>query len=1045
MKNNLYKRVIWGTALLALTVQIGRAAEPPHWENPQVNQENRLPMTAHYIPYISRDAALAKAGEGVSSRFGLDATVERRISLDGTWAFKLYKTVDQCPESAVFLDADKQGWAQIEVPGSWELQGFDAPIYTDEEYPFPANPPYVPDDYCPVGLYARTFDIPKEWDGMDILLDFEGVESAFYVWLNGHYVGYSEDSRLPAVFDVSKYVQKTGNEMVVKVHRFSDASYLEGQDYWKYSGIERSVYLQARPKGRVQDFRLEASLTDDYTDGVFGLDLTLQSPQRGDRVRVEVLDGQKSLFCQDFKLSTGDKQIKIPAREIEGTKPWTAETPNCYQLLVSYVPKRGAAEAFCHTFGFREVEIRQGMLMVNGVPITIKGVNRHEHDPHAGRTITVQSMIDDIHLMKKANMNAVRCSHYPNYPEWYTLCTLYGLYLVDEANIESHGMKFHEDKTLANYPEWELPFRERYERMVARDRNFSSIIIWSLGNESGYGKHFETLYHWSKKEDPTRPVQYEGGGFDSVSDIYCPMYARIWRLHQHANQLQPKPLILCEYAHSMGNSVGNLADYWDLIEKYDQLQGGFIWDWVDQTILTKDESGNDIWAYGGDLGFVGVPNDSNFCANGLVAADRSLKPQIWEVRKVYQNIKMVPKSLMAKTLVVKNDFDFITLDNYRYQWTILEDGTVVEEGSGRFPSALSPQAEETITIPWTTTFTPGKEYYLSVQSYNDVDLPGLPAGTLIALNQWELQSRAVENYADNGGRGLQVSRGDDHVTISSGKNSLVIDQKSGEIVRYVIEGTEVLKQGLRPNFWRPLTDNDVANGTLDRCGMWKNIESDLELIDLSVDDAQAKVSVLYTLAQKAATLSVVYTVLEDFSIHTSVEFIPGKNDLPELPRFGMYLLLPASYDHIKWYGRGPHESYADRKSSALVGVYDAGTHTDFYRHVRPQETGNKCDVRWMEITSKTSPVALRVIAGQQNLSMSVWPFAQSELDYIPYDYQRKHGGSIAISDDIAWVNIDAAQMGVGGDNTWGARVHPQYCIVPQRMSYDFIIKPILNK
>lgn len=461
----------------------------------------------------------------------------------------------------------------------------------------------MPTDYNPVGAYIREFTVPASWEGMDIFLNFEGVESAYYVWVNGELAGYAEDSRLPSHFNITHLLKKGNNKLAVKVFRYSDGSYLEGQDYWKYSGIERSVYLYARPQSRVKDFRMTAELINNYKDGELKLDVFLHRPKAGETVEVKVMDKDKVIYDRKKSITSATDTLFTQQQVFTNARAWNAETPNTYTLVVSTFDAQGKPqESFTHLFGFRTVEMMNGMQMINGQAVLFKGVNRHEHDPHKGRTITVGSMIHDIQLMKQFNLNGVRNCHYPNNYAWYELCTEFGLYMVDEANIESHGMMFHKDETLANYPDWEVPFMQRMSRMIARDRNYSAIVTWSMGNESGYGKHFETLYDYTKKIDPTRPVQYEGGGYNSKSDIYCPMYARIWRLRQHVNQRDARPMILCEYAHAMGNSVGNFQDYWDLIYKYDQLQGGFIWDWVDQTFAIKDENQRDIWAFGGDMG-----------------------------------------------------------------------------------------------------------------------------------------------------------------------------------------------------------------------------------------------------------------------------------------------------------------------------------------------------------------------------------------------------------------------------------------------------------
>ncbi|MDY3883995.1 glycoside hydrolase family 2 TIM barrel-domain containing protein [Porphyromonas somerae] len=1013
------------------------------WKDPQVNAINRLPISAYFSPFQNEVFAKAQSELPIEARFLPNYLNERRVSLNGVWKFKLYKNPTECADDS-FLKENMSGWSNIQVPGSWELQGFDAPIYTDERYPFPPNPPHLPEDYNPVGIYATSFD----WNGdasMSHILTFNSVESAFYVWLNGVFIGYSEDSRLPASFDVSNTLKDGSNKLVLKVFRYSDGSYLEGQDFWRYSGIEGEVFITSRPAFRVNDFRLNALLSDNYKSGI--LDLTVDlSRQRtnGESITITVLDEFGHPIIARTELQSNSFKTKI-----EEVIPWSAESPYSYRLFITTHNEAGEElESFCHFFGFRTVEMRQGLLLFNGKPITIKGVNRHEHDPIMGRTITVGSMVEDLKLMKAFNINAVRSSHYPNRAEWYQLCTLLGFYIVDEANLESHGMKFNENvKTLANFPEWELAFRERMLRMVAYNRNHTPIIIWSMGNESGYGRHFETMYHEIKTTDPTRPVQYEGGGFDSVSDIFAPMYARIWQLRRHANQIQDRPLILCEYAHAMGNSVGNLQDYWDLINKYDQLQGGFIWDWVDQVFNSKDKKGRDIWAYGGDLGYVGVPNDSNFCANGLVAADRSLKPHIWEVKKVYQSIQFNSITFEPEMFVASNGYDFISLDKFYYSWDILRDGEAIHHQVGEFPSIL-PKDNFVLHIPWKSFVNEDNhEYYLRLSAHLKDSTAILPKGHVVSISEWMIHSALPNELALEGkSQNIKMNRTSQSVVFTNfdTNKSVTFDLKTGFITSLNFAGKEFLKQGFRPNFWRPLTDNDVANNTLNRCKTWQRIEDQLSLQSFTTEEAASGflVTAIYSLPEQHSSFKMSYLIDSQMKVEVTVHFAPGKLTLPEMPRFGVYMQLPKEFTQMTWYGRGPHESYADRKSSALVGKYSSDVRTDFYRYLRPQETGNKCDVRWAELSDEQ--YTIRVVAIDHLLNVSAWPFSQDEIDYIPYDIERKHGGSIELG-DLVWLNIDHSQMGVGGDNTWGARVHPEYSIIPHEMEYKFVVELYENK
>ena len=1038
MKTKLY------TFLLSSLLCASAFADNEPWQNPQVNEMNRESMHAHFTPYKNEADALKQRTLSADVRFNVNPAAERRVSLDGTWKFLFSKNNEACPKDFYKPGYNTRKWSKIEVPGSWELQGFDAPIYTDTRYPFPANPPYVPVDYNPVGAYIREFTVPTDWNGMDIFLDFEGVESAYYVWVNGELAGYAEDSRLPSHFNVTKLLKKGTNKLAVKVFRYSDGSYLEGQDYWKYSGIERSVYLYARPQSRVKDFRMTAELVNNYKDGNLKLDVILNQPKAGQTVEVKLIDAGKVIYEQKKSVSSSTDTLVTQEKIFPGVRAWNAETPETYTLVVNTFDGQGKPlESFTHLFGFRTVEMRNGMQLVNGQAVLFKGVNRHEHDPHKGRTISVASMIHDIQLMKQFNLNGVRNCHYPNHYEWYELCTEFGLYMVDEANIESHGMMDHKDGTLANYPDWELPFMQRMSRMIARDRNCSAIVTWSLGNESGYGKHFETIYDYTKKIDPTRPVQYEGGGYDAKSDIYCPMYARIWALHRHANQRDKRPMILCEYAHAMGNSVGNFQDYWDLIYKYDQLQGGFIWDWVDQTFAIKDKNNRDIWAFGGDMGFVGIVNDSNFCANGLVAADRTPHPHIYEVKKVLQYIHFAPVAFTQNKIKVTNWHDFIGLEGYTLRWAVECDGKAVQSGEMDFP-VIAPRGSANIELPIQALPADGKEYFLTLRAFTKNEAPLIPAGHEVAIEQWTLPTataNVVKTPVNRHGNGtVTVNRSNDAVTLKGNNFQVAFSTQNGEMTELNYHGKNLIKEGLQPNFWRPLTDNDIPNGHLDRCATWRNAGRDAKLENLEITEGQVPtVTATYKMEAQDSKLQTIYKVHPNGAVQVTMHFIPGKLALNEMPRLGMRMILPAEYEMMSWLGRGPQENYADRKTGALVGLYQATVWEQFHPYVRAQETANHCDVRWVSLRNAAGEGLL--VTGEEPLSVSAWNFPMEDIEYRPSQVERRHGGSI-LKKDMVWLNIDHKQMGVGGDNTWGAQVHPEYTITPQEWKYSFTLSPL---
>lgn len=1028
------------------------AAEP--WEDPQVNQINRLPMRAHFIPCRNEGAALKLRSMGADERTAAHPSLQKRMQLDGRWGFRWYRNPAACPADVEKIAAGAKGWKPVTVPGSWELQGFDAPIYTDTRYPFPANPPFVPKDYNPVGVYCREFETPRDWKGDEIFIDFEGVESAYSFWINGRFAGYAEDSRLPSHFNITPLLKPGRNRLTVKVHRYSDGSYLEDQDYWKYSGIERSVFLYARPKSRVEDFKVDALLADNYKNGDFRLQVAVAAPQCGGKVAVALMErGGRRVWGDTRTLASAADTLLRFGTLLPDVLPWNAETPNCYTLVVSHFDAAGRpVESFTHLLGFRTVEMLNGCQLINGKAVKFKGVNRHEHSPLTGRTITAASMLEDIRLMKLNNINAVRTCHYPNNAVWYDLCTEHGLYLVDEANIESHGMGDHPDKTLANYPDWELPFRERMGRMMARDYNCTAVVTWSLGNESGYGKNFETLYEYARSRDPRRPVQYEGGGYDAKSDIYCPMYARPWALMRHANQRDPRPMILCEYAHAMGNSVGNLTDYWDLIYRYPQLQGGFIWDWVDQTFERRDSTGRRIWGYGGDMGFVGVVNDSNFCANGLVAADRTPHPHLAEVKRVYQYIDFAPSATVSGGVEVKNRHDFIALNHYSLVWALESEYGRLREGRLSLP-AIGAGCSAVVAVPYGNLPDDGREYFLTVKGVTNAATPMVPAGTEMAAGQWCVRSAdfAARMVKPQGGT-VAVNDNGAEVSVTGNGFAVNFSRQSGWLSGWQSGGASLVKEPMHHGFWRPMTDNDVANGHGERCAPWRRAGEDAALRSISAakgENGAALVTTVHTLAGVQGEVTTIYEVRPDGTIQVSVELTPARVELPELPRLGMTVTLPGEYDAMTWFGRGPHESYADRKLSALMGRYEARVWDQYHPYVRAQETGNHTDVRWMEFR-RGDGAGVRVEAdahreayecGFAPLQISAWKFPQRELEWRPAWAERRHGGSIA-PQDMVTVNIDHLRQGVGGDNTWGARVHSDHIVYPGPRRYGFRLVPL---
>jgi len=673
--------------------------EPRDWENPEMFGQNKEAPHATIISF--NDDASALAGEKSKSA--------NYLSLDGIWKFNLVKSPDHRPYWFFKDDYDTRDWHDIEVPSNWEMKGYDVPIYVNITFPHKNDPPYIQHDYNPVGSYKRSFKVPADWKEKEVFLHFGGVASAFYVWVNEQLVGYSQDSKTPAEFNITKYLKRGNNTLAVEVYRWCDGSYLEDQDFWRLSGIQRTVFLHARPKTHIRDFFAIGDLENDYRDGLLKLDVELNKSDGNNNeyvVEAALSDADISIYNESKTVVIAGNKAKIRFdKSIPGIKRWSAETPDLYSLVITLKNKDGGIlESVSSKIGFRKVEIKDSQLRINGKAVYLKGANLHEHDDVAGHVIDEEMIIKDIRIMKANNLNAVRTSHYPQQELWYEMCDKYGLYVVNEANIESHGIGYDKDVTLADKPEWASAHMARMQSMVERDKNHPSVIIWSLGNEAGDGHNFLANYKWTKQRDITRPVQYERAEkstntTERHTDIVCPMYARIEQIEAYArNPKNDRPLILCEYAHAMGNSVGNLQDYWDVMEKYPKLQGAFVWDWVDQGILQTDETGEKYWAYGGDFGEAGVPSDGNFCINGLTWPDRTAKPGLAEVKKVYQYVGFKPVDLKTGLISIKNKYDFINLSEFTFDWEVVSDGSAIQSGKIPLPD-LGPGREMNLKIP----------------------------------------------------------------------------------------------------------------------------------------------------------------------------------------------------------------------------------------------------------------------------------------------------------------------------------------------------------
>jgi beta-galactosidase len=1024
------------------------AAPVSEWENPRIFSVNAEPMHATFLPYADEGTALR--GDPAASPF--------TKSLNGTWKYLWVPKPADVPGDFFSPAFDVSKWAEIPVPANVELLGHGIPIYVNSSYewvkrPAQPDPPRIPHDDNPTSCYRRTFTVPDAWKDKEVFVHFGAVKSAFYVWVNGRKVGYSEDSKTPAEFDITSYLVAGTNSIALQVLRWSDGSYLECQDFFRLSGIERDVYLYAAPKVRIRDFWARAGLDDGYRDGVLKVTVDLRnkaSNMRGGKATVELklLDaGGATLLA---KTGTLDMSGKADASlEFEGTVPsprrWTAETPALYPIVLTLKDAAGKPlESVAAKIGFRRVQIRDGLLLVNGTRILLKGVNRHEHDPITGHFITEESMRRDIELMKRFNINAVRTCHYPDDPRWYELCDEYGLYVIDEANIESHGMGYGE-RSLAKNADWGPAHLDRTIRMVERDKNHPSVILWSLGNEAGDGINFEATSAWIHGRDTSRPVHYEGAGLKPYVDVYSTMYSRIESLEAYALKKQARPMIMCEYAHAMGNSSGNLQDYWDAIEKYDQLQGAFVWDWVDQSYLKTSDSGAKFYAYGGDWGPPGTPSDDDFCCNGLIASDRTPHPGLWELKKVYQNVKIGQTKAEGgrRAILLRNAYAFIDLSGFEVEWEYAADSaTPIAKGViGSLDIAPGASRVYALDIPETTP-KPGVEYFLNVRIVTKAAGPLLPKGHIVAAEQFRdaLVVPAAKTPAPVF-PALKLAQTAATATIESSGFTLVFDKATGMITSWKVRGTEILAKGPEPNFWRAPTDNDFGNRMPQRLAVWRKAGANRTVESFeakAAGPAEVKVDIGYDLKDVQGKYGISYRILGTGDVLVDVRFTAGVRNLPDLPRMGLALALPKGFSQCRWYGRGPQENYIDRRTGAFVGVYTADANDWMVPYVSIQEYGNRTDARWVALTDAQGTGLLAV--GAPRLDFSARPFTDEDLTQ--EKRAAKHAYEIAKRDFVS-VDLDYGQMGVGGDDSWGAPVHPQYLLKAREYGFRLRLVPLL--
>lgn len=1008
----------------------GTLAAAPEWQDPEVIEVNREPARTWFVAYES--ARLALQGEPSRSAY--------YQSLDGRWRFHwVSRPADRVPDFYE-PDFDATGWDEIDVPSNWERQGYGKPHYVNVDYVFPANEPMPPVDDNPVGSYRRSFRVPQDWLDRDVYVRFGAANSGLYVWVNGKPVGYSEDSKLPAEFNITPYLHAGENVIAAQVFQWTDGSYLEDQDFWSISGLERSVELFAQPKAHIRDFFARAGLDEHYRDGRLSLDVDVTGAAHAYSVGFRLFDGATDIA---HGARSADSAEPLTA-QIPGVCRWTAETPCLYRLLIELQDASGnTVEAVAQDVGFRNVEVKGGRLLVNGKAVTIRGVNRHEHHPVTGRVLDEATMVKDIELMKSMNINAVRTSHYPNDPRWYALTDRYGIYVVDEANIESHHyMGMGPEHWLGDKPYFEKAHLARVGRMIERDKNHPSVIFWSLGNEAGLGKSFEEAAARAKRRDPTRVVSYEGTGQTighnprSFLDLYTPMYDRVAEMRDYLEHDPKKAEIQYEYAHAMGNSLGGFKEYWDLIWSEPMAQGGFIWDWVDQTFLEHKPDGTPYWAYGGD--YDDGRNDGNFLANGLVQPDRTPNPHAFEAKKVMQPVAYTALDLAAGDVQVTNRHDFVDLSELPLSWVIEADGVAIAGGS--LPDPDMPAGSSGIVhvaLPDVTP-EPGKEYFLTVRATATPGYqPGVASGSVVAWEQFELPWHAPAQ-AMSAGPALTVTDGSDAVRIGTNRFTVAFDRARGLLTSYVVDGTETVGTPLAPAFWRAPTDNDVGARIPEVLGVWKTFAGTraLESMDVVRDGpGQVAVSVSALYGGGKLRYRTRYTVFGSGDVVVSNTVDPLDKELPEFYRIGMIMTAPGEFEDIRWLGRGPQESYADRKASAAVGLYAGKVADQFHDYSRPQETGNKTDVRWLAILNRQGK-GLAVI-GRPLASITALPFPYADLDYAPG--AQRHGADL-VPKGMVTLNVDLAQMGVGGDNAWGFWPLEQYRLPLGPYGYSFLLR-----
>ena len=1025
------------TCCLAMC-SLATMAQHDEWKNPEINAVNRAPMHTNYFAYSSSEEA-AKADKENSSNF---------MTLNGIWKFNWVKNADARPTDFYRTDYNDKGWGQMKVPGVWEMNGYGDPIYVNVGYAWRSqyknNPPYVPIENNHVGSYRKEIIIPAEWSGKEIFAHFGSVTSNMYLWVNGKYVGYSEDSKLEAEFNLTKYLKPGKNLIAFQVFRWCDGTYLEDQDFFRYSGVGRNCYLYSRNKKYIQDIRVTPDLDSNYTNGTLNVALNLNG---SGTVELNLTDPAGKSVATAQVNGNGQKSVVM---DVSNPEKWTAETPNLYTLTATLKNGSNTLEVIPVKVGFRKIELKGGQILVNGQPVLFKGADRHEMDPDGGYVVSRERMLQDILRMKQLNINAVRTCHYPDDNLWYDLCDQYGIYVVAEANIESHGMGYGKE-TLAKNPSYKKAHMERNQRNVQRGYNHPSIIFWSLGNEAGYGPNFEQCYTWIKNEDKTRAVQYEQAGTNEFTDIFCPMYYDYDACKKYSEGNIDKPLIQCEYAHAMGNSQGGFKEYWDLIRKYPKYQGGFIWDFVDQSNHWKNTDGIDIDGYGGDFNKYDA-SDNNFNDNGLISPDRRPNPHAHEVGYFYQSIWTTPGDLSKGEIKVYNENFFRDLSAYYMEWQLLANGAVMQTGVVQDLN-VAPQQTATLKLNLNTEkICPCKELLLNVTYKLKAAETLMPAGSTVAYDQLTIRpytAKALElknQKASNLDIVVPVIKDNDHnYLIVEGENFIIeFNKHNGYLSRYEADGMQLLNPGaqLTPNFWRAPTDNDYGAGLQHRYAVWKNPGLKLTSLKQSIENEQAIVQAEYEMKAVKGKLFLTYVINNEGAVKVTQKMEAGKEEkVSDMFRFGMQMQMPENFNEVEYYGRGPVENYADRNHSTLIGKYRQTVAEQFYPYIRPQETGTKTDLRWWRVLN---------ISGNGLQFVGDAPFSASALNYSieslddGVQKDQRHSPEVAKA-PFTNLCIDKVQMGLGCVNSWGTLPLEKYRVPYQDYEFSFILTPVRHK